>query len=380
MDDSFKEISTIIHRDRKFNTYKFALIRATIESINQYDHYVSIYPYYVKLPLGIQILKWLEYYYSIFSSNTFIAQQYGDKPERSLAFRNLYNEVITFYFNHFGEGFEPIFNSLKEGKVAQEIKPTFIALIKKLKDTIVKNPMYYIGSSIDQGGEIYRYNKDSNFRILYDSLSINTIIKSAGTYTIPKHYYEVFKIMGSYILGMDSLIYKWADFTLDLNKEKIQREKAISLVFKPLTQTRNVNEVKAFYIQMQKEKQLYCVWSGRKIKSDLNIDHLLPFSFYQNNDVWNLLPTTASINNKKRDSIPSSNLLNNRRRQIYDYWSLTENKFGMRFHSEIEFALLGSNKLVDDWKDMAFQNLQNKCEFLINDQGFEPFELRNDKA
>lgn len=378
MDDSFKDISTIIHRDSKFNTYKFALLRATIESINQYDHLISISPYNVTLPMGIQIIKWLEYYYPFFASNTFIAQQRGDSTKRSLAFRKLYSKVIEYYKTHFGNGFEPILNSLKEGRISEEIKPDFIALIKKLKDTIVKNPMYYIGSSVNQGGEIYKYNKDAELNELQNTFSLNDVVKHSGTYSIPKHYHDVFKLMGSYILGMDSLIFGWAEFTVGVNKGDLSKEEAFSLVYNPIIQTRNVNEIKTFYSKLLNEETLYCAWSGNKINNDLNIDHILPFSFYQNNDVWNLIPTKAKVNNIKSDKIPTTILLDKRKSIILDYWVKAENAFKNRFNSEISIALLGLHSHeAFDWKEIAFQNLKNKCNFLINDQGFEPFEPKS---
>ena len=376
MDASFKEISTIIHRDRKFNTYKFALIKATIESITQFEQFLSIDPYRVKLPLGLQILKWLEYYYPFFSSENFIAQQHGDNPKRSLAFRKHYIEVIKFYQEKVGKGFEPIYNSLKTGQVSSEIEAVFLELIRNLHKTIVKNPMNYIGSSINQGGQIYNYNKDAQLANLKSELSINNIIQCGGTYSIPKQYHDVFKLMGSYIIGMDSLMYKWAEFTLNVNSRKINHEQALSLVSSRINESRNVYEIQRFYQRLNKEEKLFCIWSGEKIKNDLNIDHVLPFSFYRNNDIWNLLPSKAQINNKKRDAIPSSNLLTKQKDLIYQYWDIAENNFENVFRNEIEVSLMGTRfQDVKDWKEISFNSLIYKCDFLIHEQGFQPFEL-----
>jgi hypothetical protein len=60
-----KNINQIIERDRKETTYKFALLRATIEVIQEKSPYQRFKNGRVILPVGLLILKWLEYYYPI---------------------------------------------------------------------------------------------------------------------------------------------------------------------------------------------------------------------------------------------------------------------------------------------------------------------------
>ena len=65
---SIKDLAKIIERDSKDATYKFALLRGTIEIIQENDNYKSASEQGITFPVGLLILKWIEYYYPILSS------------------------------------------------------------------------------------------------------------------------------------------------------------------------------------------------------------------------------------------------------------------------------------------------------------------------
>ncbi|WP_418887615.1 HNH endonuclease domain-containing protein [Leeuwenhoekiella marinoflava] len=46
------------------------------------------------------------------------------------------------------------------------------------------------------------------------------------------------------------------------------------------------------------------------------MDHVIPFSVWKNNDLWNLLPAAAHINARKRDKIPAPELIARQRGHI----------------------------------------------------------------
>ena len=84
--DSFniKDLAKIIERDSKDATYKFALLKATIEIIQEHDNYKTVSETSVSFPMGLMILKWIEYYYPILSHDLFIPQKYGDSKQSGL--------------------------------------------------------------------------------------------------------------------------------------------------------------------------------------------------------------------------------------------------------------------------------------------------------
>jgi len=79
--EALKNINTIIERDSKDTTYKFALLRGTIEIIQEKSPYQKFEDNRVILPVGLLILKWLEYYYPIIEKE--LPQRNGGTNSRS---------------------------------------------------------------------------------------------------------------------------------------------------------------------------------------------------------------------------------------------------------------------------------------------------------
>ncbi|MFO8000078.1 MAG: HNH endonuclease domain-containing protein [Marinilabilia sp.] len=377
MQKAIQEISTIIQRDSKDTTYKFALLKATIEIIQEYDHYIEKKDDQVTIPLGLVILKWIEYYYPIFDSDYFIPQKKGDKQQKTLVFRGIFNEVIKHYEK--GLGYLQLNEELKTGNVNESVKENLQRLIKKLRETIVKMPMTYIGSAVNKGGEIFKYNNDSKFKVgLRSELNNLHIIRNCGSFSIPSDYYDAFKLFGSFINGKDSLIMEWLNFTLKADSQNnLNKGEVLSILDPNFKNDREVADVQNFYKQILNQGDLFCVWSGERIKgNNLNIDHVVPYSLWHNNDLWNLLPTTEKMNNKKRNKIVHPQLLHNRKELIIFYWESIYQEFPLRFENEIKTSLLGfSNFHSENWQDKAFNSLLTKCNFLVSERGLEPFNI-----
>ncbi len=54
---SIKDLAKIIERESKVATYKFALLRATIEIIQEQEHYKEAHGDSVSYPMGLMILN-----------------------------------------------------------------------------------------------------------------------------------------------------------------------------------------------------------------------------------------------------------------------------------------------------------------------------------
>jgi CRISPR/Cas system Type II protein with McrA/HNH and RuvC-like nuclease domain len=140
------------------------------------------------------------------------------------------------------------------------------------------------------------------------------LISSSGSFSIPLEYYEAFQVLGSFISGQDSILFKWAEFSVNASRKNLSIEKVVSEVLRnPITE-RDVNESKRIYKSiLKKEGKVYCVWTGNAITS-YDVDHMIPFSVWKNNDLWNLLPSQAKTNHQKRDKIPSADLIEKQKR------------------------------------------------------------------
>ena len=140
MDFSIKDLAKIIERDSKDATYKYALLRGTIEIIQENDNYKVDTLGKINFPLGLLVLRWIEYYYPILSSNIFIPQKHGDSRERTIAFRPEFEQVIELYpTTKFAD---QLIYDLKKGIANPAKIQIIIALAKKIKNTITRQPMH----------------------------------------------------------------------------------------------------------------------------------------------------------------------------------------------------------------------------------------------
>lgn len=366
----FYNISKIIERDSKTTTYKFALLRGVIDIIQDNSPYILFKGNRVQMPTGLLIEKWIMYYYPIIESQTIIPQING--ATTNLKFGIQFKNLINTYESR--GGFSAFYNDLKNKGIPEDLKSDFFEFSKTLRDTITQMPMKYIGRSISNDYySIFNYENQPIKR--RPSIDIETLIKDFGTFSIPLEYYEAFKVLGSFINGQDSILFKWAEFSVNASGNNLTVNKVLDEVLKTPITSRDIKESKKLYAEiLQKEGNVYCVWTGKKI-INYDIDHLIPFSVWKNNDLWNLLPSDSKINNQKRDKIPTPEVIERQKNLIIDYWGIIYENQPKRFQKEIQVALLG-NHSFDSWKNTGIAQLQNSCHYLIENRGFEGWEIK----
>ncbi len=370
--ETLKKINQIIERDSKDTTYKFALLRATIEVIQEKSPYQKDKADRIILPTGLLILKWLEYYYPIIEKE--LPQRNGDNLDSfTLSFRALFKEVTDFYSGK--GGFSVFYSELVKGNLPNEIEETVFQLCKKMRDTIKDQPMRYIGKSVyGKEYQIFKRVEASAQLRQPDKMDINYLIENFSEFSIPWDYYNVMELMGSFITGMHSILIHWAEFTVDKDKSLSMNQVLETMLTSP-QEVRNILLSEKIFKQLKnKQGELECVWSGGGITTDLNIDHMLPFSVWRNNDLWNLLPAKAIVNNRKRDKIPSLELLDMRKERIISYWQFIWETEQTGFEKELNVNLITRQDFnQSNWENLAFQSLKEKCRYLIETRGFEEF-------
>jgi hypothetical protein len=364
----FRNISKIIERDSKVSTYKYALLRGTIDIIQENSPFIVTVRDRVHIPIGLLIEKWLMYYYPILDSAVVIPQNYG---EINLAFHAQFKAVLDFYRDK--GGMSVFYNDLRNKGIPNEIKPDFTSLLKKLKDTITLMPMKYIGRSISKEFySVYRLEK-SSLSIKGQPLDYAMMIDSFGTYSIPLDYFEAFQLIGSFVGGQDSILFKWAEFSVNAGSG-LPLETVLHQVLQSPVTERDVAESKKFYRSLIGQfESIDCVWTGKTI-STYDVDHLIPFSVWKNNDLWNLLPSSSKVNGQKRDKIPSPELIERSSERIKYYWERIFAASPNRFKNEIKTSLLGSRSF-DYWQKDAIAQLQGSCNYLIETRGFESWNI-----
>lgn len=365
----FRNISLIIERDSKSTTYKFALLRGVIDIIQENSPYIKVEQDRVHFPIGLLVEKWLVYYYPILESKVKIPQINSGRA--NLAFEKSFDYLISFYKTK--GGFSMFYNDLTSRGIPIEIQEGFIRLCRELRQTITGMPMKYIGRSISEDYySIFKYD-NQRFSSKGKEIDLLFLINNLGSFSIPRQYFDSFKIIGSFINGQDSILFKWAEFSVNASGQRLSTQQVIKEVLRTPITTREVNESKILYKNILKEEgQVYCVWTGSKI-SKYDIDHMIPFSIWKNNDLWNLLPTRSSVNSSKSNKIPSPLMIEKQKDLILEYWHISNKYFPKRFQKEIEVALLGNPS--HSWADMGIRQLKYNCEHLINNRGFEEWKI-----
>jgi CRISPR/Cas system Type II protein with McrA/HNH and RuvC-like nuclease domain len=195
---------------------------------------------------------------------------------------------------------------------------------------------------------------------------------------LERDLFEVFREFGGYIAGYNAVISKWAEFSVKANREiGVDYEKALGILNEyPITE-RDTGEASKFYSNLMRDRgYLECVWSGKKIRdpSTLHIDHVIPFSAWKNNDLWNLMPSHANENIRKKDRIPSQALLQRRKTILLSYWRALIEKYPQQFGSEINISLTGRSYDDSMLIDEAYKKLLEKTRFLVENRGYPEWD------
>jgi len=368
-------LTAILSKDSKDSTYKYALLRAMVQCVmDQSPHKSEGKDGWVSYPFGLLIYYWILYYYPIFASDVFIPQKNGETPElkrgTTVAFRREFNRVIDFYRDK--GGFPQFRFDLIRDEVPASIQNAVIQLMKKLRGTIKNMPMKHLG---------YYSNKRHYSLVKDDSATIKTashykLIQEAGLFYIEPDLHKLMDEIGALIIGEDSIIDGWAEFTANASRralgvEPLPKERILSVLTKAVNVPRDISQVRRILRNAEKDR-VRCIWTGVRLSDRYHIDHAVPFSLWQNNNLWNLVPVKASINLSKSDKIPSPELIDKSSERIKIVWRLYADTFGRQFEQEM-FEGLGTG-MGNDMND-AILALKNKSEYLIGKRGFQKFEL-----
>lgn len=355
---SLIKINKIIERDTLNSTYKLALLKSTIFTVQKYEHHCIFFENKVQISFFFVIEQWFFDYLPFIIEN--IRQQKSKNLILNQALEKLYNEFLdTFEFknNSWKESYTEIYKSYFNNKLTEEQKNIINKLFKEIRNTIKNNPMKYIG--------------ENHYEIFFEIEKIQNIngfsrnnFKKYGYFYIEKDIYTIFKYMGDNLFGINTIIQRWSEMIIKLNTSLSSNEVNLLITHNIGDIIRDTSQIRNFL----KNKNVYCVWSGKKLEN-YDVDHLIPFSIYYNNDLWNLLPSDSKTNNSKSDKIPTARLIDNSKKRIIEYWDLYKNEFP--FFEEQRNLSLGNCKDENEYIEV----FKRKCEFLIEKRGYTSFEI-----
>ena len=335
------QIETIINHDKKTATYKLALLRALCELAQSGYRNVDWHSDgTVSLPLSLIAEKWLYFYWPLFDTpdGKPILQIRGSNK---LLFEEELQALISLYASQ--NQLSGFHCALEAGCLNTTAQTLVRGALKKISQAIVKGPIRYA----TQGG--FRFDRLSD-RVYFNS-----------------GLWREMCLLGHWI--SDAILFRWAELCADFSGQKGDTVKVLGqLIIRPETE-RDVVDARKIY---QSQENLTCVWTQVPLRGKrFDVDHVIPFSLWHNNDLWNLLPTDSIVNNNKRDKLVSRDALFSSREAVVDCWKTAHSAMPERFHFEISRTLFGRNHPDTQWEKPAFSALVEAVETLAIQRNIE---------
>jgi len=370
---ALRDINYIIENDSTSSTYKYVLLKSVINATQKYNHLIILENKNAIIPLGLIIEQWILDYMPFVFKN--VSQQ-NNKTVLDSPITTIYNTIFELLnLNKSVEweyAYMQFIKAYQNPNMSQELSKQFFKLAKKIADKIVNMPMRYTGKSE------YEFFTPDRLRFGSIKLSKNTkytsnfVVNNFGYFSISEGHFNIFRYLGQTLYGTSTIISKWKQKTASLNADQ---ETIRDIIDKLSSDTLEIRETSV--IRNMLKNRNTCVWSNTELSGkNYDVDHVLPFSIWFNNDLWNMLPTNRDINQKKKkNKIPTRKLIEKRANIIMNYWSDYQNAMPQLFKSQIEISLVGTNVHEDKLFDAAIESLCKKSDYLIFDRGHAPFNL-----
>ena len=346
-------IESVLNKDRKVATYKLALFRALAElAMTNYNLAIWRRDGNVALPIENIAEKWIEYYWPIFESKKFIPQiQAESENGKPIAFRALLSSLIESSKLTGGlSGFASFAINSRNRELGNDVNIIYRRLLSRLKTTLVEGPIKHAGGVGDDS--VFGYDK--------------------GHIVIPHGIWMELSLMGHWI--QDATILRWGELTAKISKGCIKPSEVIDCLLTVPIPEREIYSAKSFYDGLKHKE---CVWSGKSISKEYEVDHAIPFSLWKNNDLWNLFPTSSTENRNKKDKLPENFVVKRSKGTIVEYWKLMRERYPVRFEYEAEKFSGISFKNNKTWENTLFANFAEAIEITAIQRGVERWQPAN---
>lgn len=373
------QIESILSQDSKDSTYKFALLRSFSQiASSPLNRFAEFKDGYVFFPVSMIVEKWIEAYWKLMDSETFIPQRNAEETsDKKLAFRkNLENTIKVYSNKNVTNPYHTFYNDFQKGISNTTEEFTIVReLINSIINTIISGPVKYSGSSFDDKSFFVVGNGAKSFSKKNISINPKSLIENCTTIGVKQSAYHELYRYGSWI--EDSITLRWARFTekLSINSGSIiSSGDIITLLSRDYIIQRDTQFARKIYDKYIKDYgELRSVWSSNKI-SMYEVDHVMPYSIYSNNDLWNLLPASKKENGSKSDMLVSTDLINKQKNQIITYWEYMKENAPDRFEHEV-YSSFNLDPISNTWKDKLILAISEQLEITSSIRGLKRWNI-----
>ncbi|CAM5465843.1 methyltransferase domain-containing protein [Alishewanella longhuensis] len=304
---SLTKVRHIVVNDNKSSTYKLALLRTLVRIADAHPGAVlDKQDGKVAISLGLVALYWIRLFKRLVDNGI---QQSAD-PAKGLGFVTAQGWGLLKHLtaDDFAIG---NFYSGQEALALQQ-------LISDTLKTIKNGPVTYIwqGHKENRLFDMQRTPTKRSDSVLVDK----TFLDSFGSFILSEEMWNCFRQYGCWIEPL--LLQQWI---AEMQKYELNMQRQLTLEtyhnnLRWFERQHDTAKVRKKVEQLKATGVSVCsVWSGTKLYH-YDIDHCLPFSYWPNNDLWNLLPASSQENRVKRDRLPSQSRLATSRSLITDWW------------------------------------------------------------
>ncbi|MDK9761419.1 class I SAM-dependent methyltransferase [Vibrio sp. D420a] len=363
------KVRHIIVNDNKSATYKLALLRTLLRIADAHSGAViDRSDGKILLPVGLVALYWVRQFKRLIDidiEGSGIQQNSNTTKGLGFVKEDGWNQLKHLSADDLAIG------AMFLGEEAKALQKLFSHTIS----TIKAGPVTFIYQGA-KDNKLFEILPPAQRRKSLSSLVIDSdFLASFGYFTLDESLWECFRIYHSWIEPL--VVNQWV---MEMQRFETNRERNISLqtyhdCLVWIDHNHDTRDVRKRVEQLRKEHtEIVSVWSGTVLKQDYHVDHCLPFTYWPNNDKWNLLPTTTNENLKKSDKVPTAEKLHKSKQRILDWWQLAWDHSDLskqRFFSEAALSLPNIPPRCRDFEEvfdaMGLQVRGVKSRLLINE-------------
>ena len=363
------KVRHIIVNDNKSATYKLALLRTLLRIADAHSGAViDRSDGKILLPVGLVALYWVRQFKRLIDidiEGSGIQQNSNTTKGLGFVKEDGWNQLKHLSADDLAIG------AMFLGEEAKALQKLFSHTIS----TIKAGPVTFIYQGA-KDNKLFEILPPAQRRKSLSSLVIDSdFLASFGYFTLDESLWECFRIYHSWIEPL--VVNQWV---MEMQRFETNRERNISLqtyhdCLVWIDHNHDTRDVRKRVEQLRKEQtEIVSVWSGTVLKQDYHVDHCLPFTYWPNNDKWNLLPTTTNENLKKSDKVPTAEKLHKSKQRILDWWQLAWDHSELskqRFFSEAALSLPNIPPQCRDFEEvfdaMGLQVRGVKSRLLINE-------------
>lgn len=363
------KVRHIIVNDNKSATYKLALLRTLLRIADAHSGAViDRSDGKILLPVGLVALYWVRQFKRLIDidiEGSGIQQNSNTTKGLGFVKEDGWNQLKHLSADDLAIG------AMFLGEEAKALQKLFSHTIS----TIKAGPVTFIYQGA-KDNKLFEILPPAQRRKSLSSLVIDSdFLASFGYFTLDESLWECFRIYHSWIEPL--VVNQWV---MEMQRFETNRERNISLqtyhdCLVWIDHNHDTRDVRKRVEQLRKEHtEIVSVWSGTVLKQDYHVDHCLPFTYWPNNDKWNLLPSTTQENRNKSDKVPTAEKLNKSKQRILDWWQLAWDHSDLskqRFFSEAALSLPNIPPQCRDFEEvfdaMGLQVRGVKSRLLINE-------------